>query len=269
MISQLQGLRKTFERATATTTTSPRRESPMKKETVVRTRPTASTRTNLIARAPEFEQIEEDDTEYDEAKRPDPQFIPLPEDEDEKRMPSPPLAADAITTRRKPLRRQSGLLGPAKARVSLSPDEVAPPSINDEDEVDELLSGTADAEEPPIASSSSVAKGKRRAKSTDGSAKGLKDVTNSPPRRGHTNVPPPQAIMAVLAEAVEEGQPNCWLTLCAPIDAFVQNIRPSRRNALPSNRFKLRDENLSHRHPPAIRRYLLLPSLGSRWPRPR
>lgn len=196
MISQLQVLRKSFERMTTHATPSPHREPKPKKVTE---RPTASMRMNLISRAPEFEQIQEDDTEYEESKRPDPQFIPLPEDEE-----SPKSVTDTITTRRKPLRRQSGLLGPSKARVSLSPDEVAP-SVADEEEVAELLSGNGEAGDAPVASGSGVAKSRRKPKPTDGNTKGLKDVTNSPPRRGHTNAPPPQAIMTVLAEAAEEG----------------------------------------------------------------
>lgn len=216
MIKELESLRQAIGQMNAPPSPSPPRPP---KEPMARTRPDPAGRVALISKAPDFDFIQEGDSEDEtEHVKTDPCYIPLPEDNDHPRVPSPssPLAnatASSSTgpTRRKPTRRQSGLLGPTKVRA-MSPE--GEPSVQDEDEVNEMLADD-------VASVVSVGSkpNSRRASVTDDGAKPkkkgkeapapvvhkLKDVTNSPPRNDESAINR-KGIMSVLAENVHDGE---------------------------------------------------------------
>ena len=202
MIKQLEALRQSFLQITPNTSPSPPPSEPT--PTVLREKPSVSTRLNIISRAPEFSLIQEgEEDEEDITVQLDPLTVPLPTDDEDAspRSLSPTSSIEAsrtsnVTARRKPSRRQSGLLGPSRPRDSTSP--VEPAQVEEENEVDDML--VADAAPPP-----SVAKARKRAKPGDGTAtKGLHDVTNSPPRRDRIEAPAP-GIMSVLDDHREDG----------------------------------------------------------------
>lgn len=207
MIQQLNALRQSFvQMTTPATTPSP---PPEAKPVVLREKPAASTRVNLISQAPEFDLIQEEDEEPEDIPQSDPSLVPLPvddDDEDETPTPSPtpvipPALQSNVTARRKPTRRQSGLLGPAKTREVLEPeppnrDASEPPSVAEENEVDDMLA----ADVPPLPPPPTAPKGKKRARAGDSLPKGLSDVTNSPPRRGRNEKAVP-TIMGLLEDA--------------------------------------------------------------------
>ncbi|KAG8929702.1 hypothetical protein FRC02_005214 [Tulasnella sp. 418] len=197
MIQQLETLRQSFNRVTHHTSpgssphSGPSTPTPMavKVAPIQRPRPSVSTRPNLIAKAPDFSLIQEGDSEEEEAEAErvlDQQTKAagdIHHNEDLK--PTTPKAL-----KRKPSRRQSGLLAPVTVR-SPTPEDLAPPQDSDsendaaEDEVDEILS-----------------RGKKSSKRRTSSKVNIRlvDVTNSPPLRstGAANVK--KNIMSVLAE---------------------------------------------------------------------
>lgn len=204
MIKQLQTLRQSFAQMTATTNPVPQKDSP--KEPIVRSRPSVSNRINLISRAPDFDNIEEGEEadDDDDERCLEPSLVPLPDDDDDlsprtshspSTSPSPEVQAEPQpnVTKRKPTRRQSGLLGPSRARISLSP------AGDDEEEVLGML---ADREEETTSIVPATLKSRKRTKNADGNLRsGLSDVTNSLPRRENIH----KGIESVLAEA-EDGE---------------------------------------------------------------
>lgn len=205
MIKQLQTLRQSFAQMTATTNPAPQKDSP--KEPIVRSRPSVSNRINLISRAPDFENIDEgEEADDDEEERClEPSLVPLPDDDDDlsprtshspSTSPSPEVQAEPQpnVTKRKPTRRQSGLLGPSRARISLSP------AADDEEEVVGMLADREEEETTSVVPA--TLKSRKRTKNADGNLRsGLADVTNSPPRRENIQ----KGITSVLAEAEDGG----------------------------------------------------------------
>ncbi|KAG8858556.1 hypothetical protein FRB96_005228 [Tulasnella sp. 330] len=216
MIQELERLRRAIGQMVVPLSPSPPRPQ---RELTVRERPDPANRVNLISKAPDFDLIQEGDSEDDEEQHgnPDPRFVPLPDD-DPPRAPSPPSpfvnaiatsSTIATTTCRKPTRRQSGLIGPVRSRA-MSPGEE--PASQEEDEVDDMLvddvsntSSTttttkirlhATADEP-------TTKTKRKGKESKVAHK-LKDVTNSPPRPNDASEASRKGIMSILSENSED-----------------------------------------------------------------
>lgn len=219
MIKELETLRRAIGQMNAPLSPSPPR--PPREATAPRSRPDAANRINHISKAPEFDVIQEGDSDGGEEQAgPDPRNVPLPEDDEEQRAATPPppqenavASSSTGTSRRKPTRRQSGLIGPVRTRPTSPPNEE--PITQEEDEVDELLAGD-DVRRVP--SAGSKAPGKRPSSSVDESTKAkrkgkepmtgnhkLKDVTNSPPRNDGSNTIR-KGILSVLSENSGDGQ---------------------------------------------------------------
>ncbi|KAG8954747.1 hypothetical protein FRC04_011180 [Tulasnella sp. 424] len=235
MIKQLQTLRQSFAQMTATTNPAPQKDSP--NEPIVRSRPSVSNRINLISRAPDFENIEEgEEADDDEDERClEPSLVPLPDDDDDlsprtslspSTSPSPEVQAEPQpnVTKRKPTRRQSGLLGPSRARISLSP------AADDEEEVVGMLADREEEETTSVVPATLKSR-KRTKHAADGNLRsGLSDVTNSPPRRENIQ----KGITSVLAEAEDDSKATMKVT--QPPVQPVARPKPKSAGATPSSK---------------------------------
>ncbi|KAG9019169.1 Phosphotransferase enzyme [Tulasnella sp. 427] len=238
MIKQLETLRQSFARmTTAATPESPNESTP---EPIARERPTVSNRINLISRAPEFDNIEEGEELDEDEHFLEPSLIPLPDDDDDlaprtspsfSSSPEAPVQPQPTATKRKPTRRQSGLLGPSRTRISLSPDE--------EDEVAGML---ADREEPERASVvPGTVKARKKTKTAEGGARlGLCDVTNSPPK--HENIQ--KGISSVLAEVEEDSN-----AVLKPTPARMEKSKHKSSEAAQSSKPLTPDPTYGAPHP--------------------
>ncbi|KAG8928911.1 hypothetical protein FRC01_005193 [Tulasnella sp. 417] len=246
MIKQLETLRQSFAKMTQPPPEPKKEPTP---EPVIRSRPSVSNRINLISRAPEFENIEEgeelDEDEYDRCL--EPSLVPLPDDDDDlSPRTSHPLSSSSspemqvevqpAAPKRKPTRRQSGLLGPSRARISLSPD--------DEEEVAGML---ADREEETTSVVPAALKARRKAKNTEGNPRpGLCDVTNSPPRRENIQ----KGIMSVLDEA--EDDLKVGLKAIQPPAQRTERSKPKSAGAPPSSKSVTPDPSTAPSLPTSI-----------------
>ncbi|KAG9011165.1 hypothetical protein FRB94_009091 [Tulasnella sp. JGI-2019a] len=214
MIQELERLRQAISQMASPPSPSPLRPP---RDPTVRERPDPANRINLISKAPDFDLIQEGDSEdeQDNGGELNLRFLPLPEDDEHPRSPSPssPLAnavasSSTNTSRRKPSRRQSGLLEPDQTRIVLPEDE---PMTHKEDETDDMLVDDAvnvsstttmkirlhpTTEDPPTKAKS---KGKEPAV-----VHKLKDVTNSPPVSGDASAAGRKSIMNILAADSED-----------------------------------------------------------------
>ncbi|KAG9051126.1 hypothetical protein FS837_011972 [Tulasnella sp. UAMH 9824] len=246
MIKQLETLRQSFAKMTAAATPEPKKEPTP--EPVIRERPSASNRINLISRAPDFENIEEgEELDEDEEERClEPSLVPLPDDDDElsprpsyssSSSPEAQVEAQPTAPKRKPIRRQSGLLGPSRARISLSP-------ADDEEEVAGML---ADREEDTASLVPATLKARKKTKNTEGNARpGLSDVTNSPPRRENIQ----KGIMSVLDEA--EDDLKVALKATQPPVQRTERSKPKSAGAAPSSKLSTPDPGAVHSLPTSM-----------------
>ncbi|KAG8898272.1 hypothetical protein FRB99_007555 [Tulasnella sp. 403] len=211
LIKQIEGLRKSFSKHTTEQPPSPAQELP---QSLTRTRPPPSSRQNLLAKAPDFDLIEECDAEDEDVADDDELLTGRARELDsptrsttptEPLPPQEPLSTipTTVSSRRKPTRRQSGLLGPARVARQVHEDEPMPseedaprssgePRKAVEQDITEAVS--------PGPTSTAQTKKKPRARS---SGKGLVDVTNSPPRRDR-KAAETQNLMSIVAQASDD-----------------------------------------------------------------